>query len=127
MKNTFKKEERLCNKGSISDLFHKGSSFLVYPFRVVSLVEKGEHIIAPQVLISVPKRRIKKAVSRNKIKRKIKEAYRLQKQPLLDFGMGGRLKVLVGIQYVGKEDLPYTLLYEKIGVSLNKLMNEASR
>lgn len=127
MKNTFKKEERLCNKGSISDLFHKGSSFLVYPYRIVSLIERGESMITPQILISVPKKRIKKAVLRNKIKRKIKEAYRLQKQALLKLSEGEPLKILIAIQYVGKEDMPYSLLYEKMGVSLNKLIDEASR
>lgn len=126
MKNIFKKEERLCNKRSISDLFHKGSSFLVYPYRIVSLIEKEECMMMPQVLISVPKKRIKKAVLRNKIKRKIKEAYRLQKQVLLNFSEVEPLKVLIAIQYVGKEDLPYSLLYEKMEVSLKKLIDEAS-
>jgi len=79
MRYTFKKSERLSSKTSIKELFNKGSSFYSYPFKVISLPVASEN---NQILITVPKRLHKKAVTRNKIKRQIREAYRLNKQTL---------------------------------------------
>ena len=77
---TFKKEERLCNKKLIDKLFHNGSSFLCYPYRV-SWLAVAEVVEFPvQVLIAVPKKRYKRAIDRNLLKRRIREAYRLNKQ-----------------------------------------------
>jgi len=79
MRYTFKKSERLSSKTSIKELFVKGSSFYSYPFKVISLPVAADYC---KILITVPKRLHKKAVTRNKIKRKIREAYRLNKHLL---------------------------------------------
>jgi len=73
------KNERLHSKKSIKELFDKGSSFFLYPFKVLHLALDGQHAETNQVLFSVSKRKVKKAVHRNYIKRRIKEAYRLNK------------------------------------------------
>ena len=77
---TFKKEERLCNKKLIDELFHNGSSFLCYPFKVSWLLVDEPAQFPAQVLFSVSKKRYKRAVDRNLIKRRMREAYRLHKQ-----------------------------------------------
>lgn len=81
MKVTFKKNERLCYVKKIDELFRRdnpaNNSFLVYPLKVI--FQKNENVTLPQVLISVPKRRFKRAVDRNLLKRRIREAYRLNK------------------------------------------------
>jgi len=77
--NSFPKQERICNVEQISSLFEKGSSFICYPVRVVWLVKKNETNISTKVLISVSKKKLKHAVDRNRAKRLIKEAYRLNK------------------------------------------------
>ncbi len=83
---TFSKNERLCSKSLIDQLFSRGSScsLSAFPLRVVYQVTKR---IAdePQdeVLISVPKRCFKRAVKRNRVKRQIREAFRKNKQILL--------------------------------------------
>jgi ribonuclease P protein component len=84
---TFKKEERLCSKTLIDRLFNGGKShsLAAFPLRVVYM-EQDNYGEKPQiqVLISVPKRCFKLAVKRNRVKRQIREAYRLQKHMLLD-------------------------------------------
>jgi len=85
-KNTLNKAERLCSKLQIEKLFAGGSkSFSIYPLRVVFMpVEKKEDALA-SILISVPKKRFKRAVKRNRIKRQVREAYRKNKHELLHF------------------------------------------
>ncbi|MBQ5380258.1 MAG: ribonuclease P protein component [Paraprevotella sp.] len=82
----FKKSERLCSKRLIDDLFDgKGKSMSVFPIRVVyKVIPKEEHIAPTSILISVSKRRFKRAVKRNQVKRQIREAYRMNKDLLSD-------------------------------------------
>lgn len=84
-RNTLCKAERLCSKIQIEKLFAGGSrSFSVYPLRVVFMpMEKVEGALV-SILISVPKKRFKRAVKRNRIKRQIREAYRKNKHGLLN-------------------------------------------
>lgn len=125
--NTFKKEERLCNKRLIEQLFHKGSSFHLYPFRVTFLSSK-EIIVPAQVLIAVPKRRFKRAVDRNLLKRRIREVYRVNKQNLLyEFLNQQQVKVLFSIQYIGKEIHDFSFIELKLKEVLLKLQNEYAK
>src|SRR6185312_5168861 len=106
--NTFKKEERLCNKRLIDSLFHNGSSFLCYPLKVSWLTAEDIQPFPAQVLFSVPKKRFKRAVDRNLIKRRVREAYRLHKQQYLyDTLNGAGKKIVLSIGYVAKEIVPY--------------------
>src|SRR5690606_855089 len=79
MNYRLQKNERLHSKKSIKELFNKGSSFFLYPFKVMYMTVEDPHAETNQVLFSVSKRKIKKAVDRNYIKRRVKEAYRLNK------------------------------------------------
>lgn len=81
MKNTFGKEEKLCNFSQISQLFSKETpSVKNFPLKLLYLPIETECKTAVKVLVSVPKRSIKSAVERNYLKRIIRESYRLQKQ-----------------------------------------------
>ena len=80
---TFKKEERLCNKKLIDGLFHNGSSFLCYPYKASWMFTDGEQQFPVQIVFSVAKKRYKRAVDRNLVKRRMREAYRLNKQAQL--------------------------------------------
>ena len=87
MAPTFRKQERIVSHQLIETLFEKGDSqsLAAYPLRAVFLQTERKQGHAPiQILISVPKKRFKHAVDRNRIKRLIREAYRLNKQLLLD-------------------------------------------
>jgi ribonuclease P protein component len=122
---TFTKEERLCNKRLIESLYHNGSSFLCYPFRVSWLVNTDQAVSA-QVLFSVPKKKFKQAVDRNLIKRRTREAYRLNKETLLynELSEAGK-SIIFSVGYVGKEIEPHELIEKKMQKLLKQLAAEA--
>ncbi len=82
MRFTFKKEEKLKSRKLIEQLFDKGSSLSVFPLRIVYLKIEHGTSFPVQAGFSVPKRKFKKAVDRNRIKRLIRESYRQQKHTL---------------------------------------------
>lgn len=81
---TLSKEERLSWKRYIDLLFEKGQSFVAFPLRVVYLPMEEEMPARASFLVSVPKKRFKRAVKRNLIKRQVREAYRVRKYDLLE-------------------------------------------
>ena len=113
---SFKKEERLCSKKFLTELFDNGSSFLVYPYRVIWLKSPNQNQPFPiQVVISVPKKRFKSAVDRNLIKRRTKEIYRMGKEEQLYSAVDRhQKKILLGLSYVGKEIHDFDYLQQKI-------------
>ncbi|MCA0229694.1 MAG: ribonuclease P protein component [Bacteroidetes bacterium] len=84
MKQTFPKAERLCSRKTIGRLFEKGSTeaktSYLFPFKVFYLVDSDvPSNQPPQVLFSISKRNFKKAVDRNLLRRRCREAYRKNK------------------------------------------------
>lgn len=122
--NSFRKEERLCNKRHINALYQSGSSFLLYPFRVVFL-PCDEIEVPVQVLISVPKRRFKRAVDRNLLKRRIRESYRLKRNAFLS-ALDGR-PLLLSFMYVGNKIEDYDTISRKMDAVLIKLQDEYAK
>jgi RNase P protein component len=131
MKNTFTKEERLCAKRRINTLFKSGSSFVLYPFRIVFIFEKNniaDDIPASQSIISVSKRRFKRAVDRNSIKRMMRESYRTQKSnDLIPFLLKHNVTLYLAIQYVGKQILTYDVFNAAMNKMLKKLQDECAK
>lgn len=81
---TFPKAEHLCLQKEIEALFRAGTfSHSAYPLRIVCRKVDHEHGPAVKVLLSVAKRKLRHAVDRNRAKRQLREAYRLQKELLL--------------------------------------------
>lgn len=120
-KFTFSKAERLNKEKDIKELFDKGSSFYLFPFKVLTLPVTENTDTVHQVLISVSKRSFKKAVDRNKIKRRIREAYRLQKH-LLPPGPYQR----IGLIYTHKQILPSPEISSKMVHVLQKISKVSS-
>jgi len=115
-KFTFRKEERLRKEIDIQELFDKGSSFYLFPFKVIVRANPREEVPVHQVLISVSKRHFKRAVDRNLIKRRTREAYRLQKE-LLD---ASPLNLQLALIYSHKEILPFDDIKKKMQQCLLK-------
>jgi ribonuclease P protein component len=112
---SFTKAERLSGKKLIQELFDKGSSFYLYPFKVFFLQSNNSEV--NQLLISVPKTNFKRSVDRNAIKRRIREGYRLNKSVL-----STDKKFLIAYIYSAKEMLPSTVIHQKIVSSFKKII-----
>lgn len=122
-KYTFPKEEHLCRKKLIEELFGKqNSSFGVFPLRIVWIKSAEPSVAAPQVLVSVSKRTFKRAVDRNRLKRLMREAYRLNKYRLLEHP-GGHQVALLGIIFTGKEKYSLALVEKKLISAFHRLLN----
>lgn len=111
---TFKKEERLCSKKLIDSLYNNGSSFLLYPFKIHRADVDLPVPFPAQVLISVPKRRFKRAHDRNLLKRRIREAYRIHKDEFLYPYLKNGSTLLLGITFIGKEIGSYHFIEKKL-------------
>jgi ribonuclease P protein component len=120
IKYSFSKEERLHNKKMIQELFDKGSSFFLYPFKVFYLPDKQWDSDKNKVLVSVSKKFFKKAVERNLIKRRIREAYRLNKHIISSTGHDSK-PLLVGVIFVGKQILSFNEIETKLKLVLMRL------
>ena len=118
MKQVFKKEERLTNKKTFDKLFNSGNSITVQPFRLLWT----ENPDITQLGIAVPKKSFAKAVQRNKLKRRIREAYRKNKHLLYAFLEKKNLTIALMVIYTEKRELSYKEIEQKMVVSLQKLI-----
>ena len=112
---TFRKEERLHKEKLIKELFEKGSSFYLYPFKVLVLRNPDDAFSVHQVMISVSRKNYRKATDRNLIKRRIRESYRLNKN-LLPITP----KFLIAYIYTAKEILTFAQIQERLIKTLNR-------
>lgn len=120
--NTFPKNEKLCGEILIGKLFAEGEAFIVYPLRIVYRLSTEVQDVPVKVLISIPKKKIKKAIHRNRIKRQIKEAYRLNKTTLIESCREHGLSLQLAITYLSDKSLDYKLIEEKIKQVLTKML-----
>ena len=105
----------------LDQLFTKGKSFSVFPVKVFYMLvaETVDHNIKAGVGVSA--RNFKKAVDRNRIKRLLRECYRLNKSALHRSVERKQKKIAVFFLYTGKEMPDYTMLTEKMQTVLTKL------
>ncbi|MFZ2285756.1 MAG: ribonuclease P protein component [Bacteroidales bacterium] len=95
---SFSKGERLCGIKAVSELFSGGRTVNMPPLRLIyRILPADENLQTLRVMISVPKRHFKKAVDRNLIRRRIKEAWRMNKTPLKEVLSGSNRRLEVAI------------------------------
>lgn len=112
--------ERLKSKKLIARLFEEGQSQFHYPFKLLyHYPEEGEEPL--QFGISVPKKKIKSAVSRNRVKRQSREAYRLNKSQLKSLLEKHAKKIALMFIYIESEEKNYSVIEKSIIRHLNEL------
>ncbi len=123
----FDRAERLKSRKLIGQLFRGGQSYMAYPIRVVWVpLSEAEHTAVgfsenrAQVAISVPKRFFKTAVARNRLKRQIREAYRLHKTEWYEKLAAADLHIAVMLVLVAKEEVAYSEIAAGIGKMIKK-------
>ena len=103
------KSERLCSDGAKRRLFEEGRSGFIYPFRYTYIAESSTSS-SVEVLFSVPKRNHKRAKKRNLLKRRMREAYRLQNDELKLMAKSRGIALDLALVYSSKEVLPYNTI-----------------
>jgi len=123
--HTLSKDERLCLQSRIDLLFTKGESFIAYPLRIVYTtrnIEDSEEINV-SILASVSKRKFKRAVKRNRVKRLIRENYRLNKNIFLDICSLSNKSIDIAFLYL-KDELPDFNEIEKAMIKTSSILKE---
>jgi ribonuclease P protein component len=119
IRHTFPSEERLKGVREISGLFTEGNSFLAYPVKVVWMLTDPEQKVPVKAGFAVSKKNFRNAVQRNILKRRMKEAYRLQKhQLILEVE---EKKMICMFVYIGKEELPYPVIEKSFMTALSRI------
>ena len=117
MKYRFPKEEKLKSKKCVELLFNEGASVTKFPLRLVFIATDLPKDVPVQAGVSVAKRRFKKAVTRNHIKRLMREAYRLHKNEVFN-----RISTSYAFMflYIGKQEPTF----EEVETSMARLLEK---
>lgn len=118
MMHTFSKSERFCGQKRIRQLYQTGAHFVVWPLRITyHRTDDGKS----EVLLWASKSLFKHAVDRNRIRRQMRECYRLQKHIVSDKGIG----YLLAINYISKEKESFAEIYRSMQRALLRLSEES--
>lgn len=119
---TFSKEEKLTGKTNIDQLFNGGKSFSLFPFKVfLRIVDVPDGPMA-RLLIAIPKKKVKKAVDRNRLRRLVREAYRLNRNGFITFLETRSVRLHLALVYTGEgPDLTYREVELKMIQCLGRL------
>lgn len=119
------KADKLKSRTVIKKVFSEGKHILAYPVKAVFIF--GNENYQLQAGVSVSKRNFKKAVDRNRIKRLMRECYRLQKSILENHLVKKNQQLSIFLMYVGKEMPEFNQITEsceKIIIRVIKMLNE---
>ncbi|MCB9283342.1 MAG: ribonuclease P protein component [Lewinellaceae bacterium] len=117
--------ERLKSRKLIEQVFSEGQSFAVFPLRVVftrTTLPEGAGPV--QVGFTVSKKSFRSAVHRNRIKRQMREAYRLKKNKLQEGLVHTTDQFAWMLLYTAKEPLPYSQIEEAMGIIVKRFLKK---
>ncbi|MFI3267834.1 MAG: ribonuclease P protein component [Rikenellaceae bacterium] len=123
IRNTLPKSERLSGVSTVNKLFSSGTGFTSYPLRCVYCIKPSEDESEAKILVSVGKKYHKRAVKRNKVKRRIREAYRLNKHFLLK-NMPKNTSLEIAFIYISKNEEDYNTIENGIKKAFSKLLTK---
>lgn len=139
------KSERLRHKRLVDRLFREGKSFYAYPLRVVYVVAPAEKAVGSfksrhipeggdaaerlrrmnieslQMMVNIPKRKMRHAVDRVRLRRLVREAWRLSRVPLRGHLSDSGLSMSVALLYVSNEKLPYRVISQRMTHIMSRL------
>jgi ribonuclease P protein component len=121
MSLTYSKKEKLKSKKLIDQMFAEGQSVSAFPLRMVYLPTTFEEAIIAKTGVSVSKRNFKTAVGRNRIKRLLRESYRLNKA---NYFNNLTTQYACMILYIGKDKPTYTEVETKMNLLFEKFLNK---
>ena len=124
MKFTYSKKEKLKSKKLIEQLFAEGQSVSAYPLRLVYIKTTFDDDVIAKTGVSVSKRHFKSAVDRNRIKRLLREVYRLNKATYFN---NITTQYAFMILYIGKELPTLTLVETKMKTLFDKFLEQVSK
>lgn len=130
MEQRLTKQERLNKKNAIQALFKKGYTLKERSFKSLFIIDGGDAEAPVQVLFVVPKRKLKLAVDRNRMKRLMREAYRKNKSGINEAAISAGKTVTVALIFTGHKPIAYSTVEDKIILILQRLqktlINETS-
>jgi ribonuclease P protein component len=121
-RNTFRKPEKICSQKQIDSLFAQRKSISNGLFRLIYLESDTSTKTPVQLLIAVPKKNLRHAVDRNRMKRLIREAYRLNKHELVDFYSRYGKRCDIALIFSGKQCITQAETLAAIKGLLNRLI-----
>ncbi|HFS66748.1 MAG TPA: ribonuclease P protein component [Flavobacteriia bacterium] len=124
MQFTYSKQEKLKKRKLLKTLFKEGKATTVFPLRMVYLKHEHSGNFPVQASVSVSKRNFKRAVDRNRIKRLLREAYRLNKYILYDNLEDNYIMMFI---YLAKEEEPFQVIEKNMQELMQKFLKKIDR
>lgn len=112
--NTLKKSEKLKSSRIIGELFKTGETVTVSPLKLFWKLDDTNQSVPARMAVTVPGKNFKRSVDRNLIKRRIREAYRLNKHNFVDFLSDKNLSLIFIFLYLPKTICSYQQISEAI-------------